>query len=115
MKYQTAVTGLEFFAYHGLYEEEKVIGAIFYVDVLLEMEMAEKVVLIDQALNYVVIYNTAREEMANRQDLIETVAQNILERLTAAFPRLETISVTIRKPNPAGLFGSGTASVTFSA
>jgi dihydroneopterin aldolase len=116
MKYQTTIKNLEFFAYHGLYEEEKVLGGLFLVDVLLETEVNREILTIDHALNYESIYKVAAEEMKNRQDLIETVAQRILIRLTEVFrEQLVSISVTVSKPNPGGLFGSGAASVTFSS
>lgn len=115
MKYRTNLNNLEFFAYHGLYEEEKVFGGRFFVDVSLEMDTNAEIVALDQAFNYEIIFSVAREEMAQRQDLIETVAQRILGRLSHEFKNSTHIEVTISKPNPAGLFGSGVASVTFRA
>lgn len=113
MKYQTAVNDLEFYAYHGLYEEEKVLGGLFLVDVLLETETDIHITHIGQALNYELIFLIAKEEMGERKDLIETVAQKILLRLSDAFGDKTSVRVTIRKKNPGGLFGSGSAAVTF--
>lgn len=114
MKYITALTGLEFYSYHGLYAEEQVLGSKFRVDVKVTMDIDEPIATLDDAVNYEILFNTAKEEMAVRQDLIETVAQRILTRLQEHFGKPSSIEVTIYKPNPAGVFKSGVASVTFS-
>ena len=100
MKYITSITGLEFYSFHGLYAEEKLLGALFGVDVSVECE-----------INYELILNSVKTQMAIPQDLIETVAQYIISDLKLAFQQAQHIEVTIHKPNPAGLFKSGVATV----
>lgn len=114
MKYITALTGLEFYAYHGLYAEEQVLGGNFKVDMKVTMEISKPFESLEDAVNYEILFTTATEEMALRQDLIETVAQRILVRLQEHFGKPSFIEVTIYKPNPAGVFKSGVASVTLS-
>lgn len=114
MKYITTLTGLEFYSFHGLYAEEKLLGALFQVDIAVECELDKPISSIEEAINYEVIFNTAKAEMAKPQDLIETVAQNILSTLQSSFPQAQQITVTIHKPNPAGVFKSGVASVKMS-
>jgi dihydroneopterin aldolase len=114
MNYTTTLTGLEFYAYHGLYPEEQVLGQLFGVDVKVILDLDKPISSLEDAVNYEVLFNTAKEEMAVRQELIETVAQRILKRLHKHFPSAITIEVTIHKPNPAGVFKSGVASVTLS-
>lgn len=114
MKYITALSGLEFYAYHGLYAEEQILGQKFKVDVKVTMDIDKPITHIEDAVNYEMLFNTAREEMAVRQDLIETVAQRILARLQKHFGAAPSVEVTIYKPNPAGVFKSGVASVTIS-
>jgi len=113
MKYITSVTGLQFYAYHGLYAEEKLLGGQFMVDITITMKINNPVTSIEDAINYEFLFETAKEEMAIRQDLIETVAQHIFKKLKAVFGNEVDIKVTIYKPNPAGVFKSGVASVTF--
>jgi dihydroneopterin aldolase len=112
MKYTTALTGLEFFSFHGLYAEEKVLGAKFLVDVSVECEINKPISSIDEAVNYEIIYNTVRSQMAIPEDLLETVAQKIIDVLQQEFGQAKRVEVTIHKPNPAGTFKSGVASVT---
>jgi dihydroneopterin aldolase len=54
---------------------------------------------------------TVKAAMAVPQELLETVAQNIIVVLKQEFPKAKNIEVTIHKPNPAGLFKNGVASV----
>lgn len=115
MQYTTTLTGLEFFAFHGLYPEERLLGAIFKVDVSVECELSKPVSSIDEAVNYEIIFNTVKSQMAVAEDLLETVAQKIIAVLQKEFSEAKSISVTIHKPNPAGVFKSGVASVTLSA
>jgi 7,8-dihydroneopterin aldolase/epimerase/oxygenase len=115
MKYTTTLNGLEFYGYHGLYAEEQVLGANFGVDIKVTLEISKPIESLEDAVNYEVLFTIAKEEMSIRQDLIETVAQRILARLQKHFNELGSIEVTIYKPNPAGVFKSGVASVTFSS
>jgi 7,8-dihydroneopterin aldolase/epimerase/oxygenase len=115
MKYITSLTGLEIFAYHGLYPEERAMGALFLVDVSIEREVSQPIHSIEEATNYEILLQTVKAEMAKPTDLIETVAQLILDALKESFPQATSLSVTIHKPNPAGVFKSGVASVTLSA
>jgi dihydroneopterin aldolase len=114
MNYITSITGLAFYAFHGLYREERIIGANFKVDVKVVVEIKTPISTLENATNYELIYSAVEEEMAIAQDLIETVAQNILIKIKQHFPQAERVEVTIHKPNPAGVFKSGIASVTIS-
>ena len=84
----------------------------FLVDVSVECEINKPISSIDEAVNYEIIYNTVRSQMAIPEDLLETVAHKIIAVLQMEFSQANHIAVTIHKPNPAGLFKSGVASVT---
>lgn len=112
MQYITTLTGLQFFAYHGLYPEEQQLGQNFTVDMQVSMQIDQPISHIEEAINYELLHRIATEEMANRADLIETVAQRMIHRLKQTFTNTTRIAVTIHKPNPAGMFKSGVASVT---
>jgi dihydroneopterin aldolase len=76
MKLQTALEGLEFYAYHGLYAFEKEKGAEFLVDVIITEEVEDTNPLneINQVINYEEIFTIVKEEMEIRRDLIEDIA-----------------------------------------
>ena len=112
MTYITTVNGLEFYAHHGLYAEERLIGGIFRVDMKVSLEKNDAINSLEEAVNYEWLVAIAKEEMDQPNELIETVAQNILKRIQNLHVNARSIEVTIHKPNPAGLFKSGEASVT---
>lgn len=115
MKLQTALEGLEFFAFHGLYPFEQEKGGKFLVDVWIDEVIEESNPLkeINQVINYEEIYTIIKEEMEIRRDLIEDLAKTILARIGhQLLDRNVAIKVKITKPNPGGIFGSGAASVS---
>lgn len=111
MKVSTCLENLEFFAYHGLYEEEKVKGGKFTLcmELMREVDDALRFEKIEDVQNYEQVYHIACEEMAIARDLIETVAQQIALRLLQEFGG--SVRVSLTKHNPAGKFGNGNATV----
>ncbi|MEB0261380.1 MULTISPECIES: dihydroneopterin aldolase [unclassified Mucilaginibacter] len=99
---KVALEGAEFFAYHGFYPEEQVIGTRFLVDVQVGFYAD---IYVDEdnlhnTVNYEVLYNIIDEEMQHTRKVIETVAQSILNRIKTEFTFIETAEVTIRKQRP---------------
>jgi 7,8-dihydroneopterin aldolase/epimerase/oxygenase len=91
---------LLFHSFHGLYAEEKKIGATFEVNVDVDLEMAEAITHIDQTIDYVSIYNIVSDKMKQPAELLETVAENILETIFKKDKRIKKIIVSIFKINP---------------
>ena len=115
MKLQTALENLEFFAYHGMYPEEKVKGGMFKVDVWIDEDLPESRDLqtIENLIHYEEIFNIIKSEMEIKRDFIEDLAKSILQKIQQHLSHKEIlITVKISKPDPAGKFGSGAASVT---
>jgi dihydroneopterin aldolase len=96
-----ALRDVRFYAYHGFYPEERQIGGVFYVDIVVCVSPTNSTndELAD-TLNYEVLFAMAKEEMQKTSKLIETPAQHILNRVLGAFPALERVEVTIRKAHP---------------
>lgn len=116
MKVQTCLENLEFFAYHGMYDFEKVNGGEFKVDVFLTENVLDSKTFesISDVLDYEKVYSIVKTEMEKPRDFIETVAQSIINQLKNDYNHLENISVKITKYNPAGKFDGGNASVVLS-
>ncbi|NLA23950.1 MAG: dihydroneopterin aldolase [Bacteroidales bacterium] len=96
--------GMEFFAYHGHYAEEKESGTRFLADVWLDVDTypAGKSDNIDDALNYQEAYVCVRKIIEKGQyNLLEAVALNCLNALFEKFNNLETAGIKITKVNPA--------------
>jgi len=102
MKGTIELEGMEFHAYHGCLESEKINGNLFTVDVKGETEMGAAAASdrLEDALDYGRIYDIVAREMAIRSDLLENVAGRILSALGNEIPELENTSVRVSKKNP---------------
>ena len=94
--------GMEFKAYHGCLEQEKVRGNVFTVDFRGELDLsaaAESDSLSD-TLNYGEIYDIVADEMSIPSELLENVAGRIMKAIEARFPELVSFSVRVSKKRP---------------
>ena len=94
--------GMEFKAYHGCLEQEKVRGNSFTVDFRGELDLsaaAESDNLSD-TLNYGEIYEIVADEMSIPSELLENVAGRILNAIEEKFPQLVSFSVRVSKKRP---------------
>ncbi len=98
-----AIEGMQFYAYHGRYHEEQVIGNQFLVDVYVDKDVAAAAKSDDltQTINYEEIYGIAREVMKKKSYLLEHVAQQIYDRVLEKFGPLTNLKVRVVKLHPA--------------
>lgn len=93
---------MEFHAYHGCMEHEKTIGNTFLVSVAMQLDTqkAGKSDCVDDTLSYQEVYDVVKEQMNVPSNLIEHVAQRILDSLTSAFPSVQSFTVKLSKLAP---------------
>lgn len=96
------VEGIKLYAYHGCLEEEGKIGAHYIVDVTMETDFsgAAKEDDLTKTIDYVIVYNIVKKQMAIRAKLIETVGDRIITELKSTFDTLLKVDVKISKLNP---------------
>lgn len=95
---KVSLEGIRFFAYHGFYPEEQLIGTPFLVNIVTEMtSVYDDSDDLNSTVNYGRLFEIASEEMKITRKLLEKVAYSILERIKNEFPDLEKISVAICK------------------
>lgn len=93
------LTGMEFYAYHGVFDEEGKLGARFSVDVELYLAMSD-VDSIKATVDYGRVYAQVEEAVTGtRFKLIEALAVTICERLLRAEELVERAVVRVHKPN----------------
>lgn len=94
--------GMEFFAYHGCFAEEQIIGTRFVVDLefTYDTAKAEKGDHLADAVNYQDVYRIVKEEMDKKSYLIEHVGRRILDAVRASFPVISHAGIRISKVNP---------------
>lgn len=96
------IEGMHFYAFHGHFETERIVGNEFRVDVSLETNCTTASLSDDlnDALNYQEVYNLIGDEMQITSHLLEHVAGRILDSLFARFPILQKATVKVSKLNP---------------
>ena len=100
---QIFIEDMEFFAFHGHYDEEKFAGNRFSVSIYLwtDTSKAEESDNLDDALNYQVVYAIISDIMKNtKSNLVENLASNILNAIFQRFPELQKGKIRISKLNP---------------
>ena len=96
------IEGMDFYAYHGCFHEEQIIGTHFTVDLIITTD-TRKAEISDQlkdTLNYQEVYNMVRHEMEQKSQLIEHVAHRIVDTLKKTFPEITAIEIKVSKRNP---------------
>ena len=94
--------GMEFKAYHGCLEQEKVRGNSFTVDFRGEMDLyaAAESDNLNDTVNYGVIYEIVAEEMSIPSELLENVAGRIVKAIESRFPQFVSFSIRVSKKRP---------------
>ena len=96
------VQGINVYAYHGCLEEEGKIGCNYIVDVTMETDFTEaaKTDDLNKTIDYVVVYDIVKAQMAIRSKLIEQVGQRIVNELKKELKGLKKLEVKVTKLNP---------------
>ena len=106
---------LRFFAYHGLYAEEKKTGNEFEVNISVSRSAKTAVIKdLSQTLNYTHLYELIRAEMKKPRGLLETLAMELVQLIPLSFEGVKKVDIEITKLHlPIEKF-SGTAGVKYS-
>ena len=96
------IEGMEFFAYHGCYETERIVGNKFmvYARIQTDCNKAAQSDDINDALSYLTAYEIIAREMMIKSHLLEHVAQRMIDALYQAFPQITHVTITVSKLNP---------------
>ncbi len=96
------IEGMEFYAFHGHFEVEKIAGNRFLVNLKIELDgsKAGQSDRLEDTLDYQKAYLAVKEEMAIPSNLLEHVAQRIISRIKSEFPEAQKVVVKVSKMNP---------------
>ena len=95
-----ALKEVKFYAFHGFYPEENLIGNHFSVDVEVTFIPKGDSEDLSQTINYEVINTILINEMKNTQKLLETVVKNVIDTIISQFPFIISTTVGIKKISP---------------
>ena len=91
--------GMQFYGYHGVNPEERVLGQRYVVDLTVDIDLsrAGETDRLEDTVSYARIYRSVRAVMEGEpRNLLESAAQ---DRVLSEFP-VDAVSVTVKKPNP---------------
>ncbi|MEO6812306.1 MAG: dihydroneopterin aldolase [Ginsengibacter sp.] len=92
---------LLFTAYHGIHEEEKILGNEYVVNCSVDFdEKTEVIELINDTVNYASIYEMIKNRMKIATPLLETVVMEIGDQICKEYPEIKSIEVAIKKLHP---------------
>lgn len=96
------VKGLRINANHGVYEDEKKNGQLFILDLVAEIDV-RKAQLSDELMHtvsYADMIDTAiRVFTAESCNLLECIANKVGTEILREYPKLKSVTVTVKKPN----------------
>ncbi len=101
-KHIIEVNQIRLYANHGCLPEEAMIGSKYTVDVFIETDFSKSTETDDliDTVDYVIINQIVKNEMAIRSRLLEQVAQRIVVASKKACPEIQLIRVKISKLCP---------------
>jgi len=94
--------GMEFFAFHGCFKEEQIIGTKFTVDLQVTTDTAASEISdhLTDTTDYVGLYRCVKKEMEIKSHLLEHVAHRIVTAICKEFPAIDALELKISKLNP---------------
>ncbi len=102
MKSSIQLNKMRFYAFHGVMEQEQIVGNTFIVDLRLDIDLskASETDDLSDTINYAEIYNIVKTEMEIPSKLLEHVAGRILRRIRKIFPTIERVEICLAKERP---------------
>ena len=96
------IENMEFYAFHGHFKEEQIVGNKFLIDLMIEtdLERASKTDKLEDTVDYQVAFRIVKEEMEKKSNLLEHIAGRILDSIYEKLEGVEKATVRIRKMNP---------------
>jgi len=93
---------MEFYAFHGHFKEEQIVGNQFLVNMIIEanLEKASQSDSLEDTLNYQTVYQLIDEEMKKNSHLLENIAWRILDALYDEFTCIDHTWIKVSKMNP---------------
>ncbi|WP_038028460.1 dihydroneopterin aldolase [Thermonema rossianum] len=99
---EISLENMEFFAYHGFYDEEQKIGNKYSVDLRVWVDF-HRAAVEDQlryTVNYEKLYRLVAEVMGTPTRLLEHLARRIADEVLRHFEGVEKVEVSVAKHNP---------------
>ena len=96
------IENMEFYAFHGHFKEERIVGNKFLVDITIEADMTlpARSDNLKDAVNYQRIYELIKQQMGLKSHLLEHIASRILDAIYSDMEGIKKVTVKVSKMNP---------------
>lgn len=96
------IENMEFYAFHGHFKEEQIVGNKFLIDLSIEadLEKASRTDKLEDTVDYQIAFRIVKQEMEKKSNLLENIAGRILDSIYARVEGVQKATVRIRKMNP---------------
>lgn len=94
---------MEFYGYHGVYEEENKLGQRYRVsaELYLDLHVAGETDDLNKSVNYAEIYTLCKAVVEGKPyNLIEAVAEKISAEILGAYSIIHSCKIKVVKPDP---------------
>ena len=108
------LSNLHFYAHHGLFKEEKMLGGEFEVNITIWLfdknEVPKK---IDDVIDYTNVYALVKDFMQKPTPLLETLVINMAQSILTKFSQAAEVKVSITKIHPPIIAFGGSVSLSY--
>ena len=104
---------LKFFAFHGVFPEEKKAGNFYVVDLSVHLPDSNMISDLQDTINYETLFEIVKNEMNKPRDLMETLAAEIATVIYHQEKKLKRVEISITKQQPPITGYSGSAGITY--
>ncbi len=105
---------LQFFGYHGLYPEERLIGGNFIVDITIDHQPNNQIIYtLEETIDYSIVYEMIHQRMKIPTNLLETIATEFCFEIINKFESVQAIRFSIKKLHPPIHQFTGNVGVSF--
>ena len=93
---------IKIYAYHGCMEEEKKIGSNYLVNLVVhaDLSLSCKSDKLNDTVDYVALLDIVKKQMNMKANLLENVADRVVNKIISQFPSVRKAVVKIAKLNP---------------
>lgn len=99
---QLVLENMEFYAHHGHYDEEQIIGGRFMVNLVIDADLSKAAETdnLEDALDYSIVYDIVKKEMEKPSRLLEHLARRIIDGVYTVSDKISKVTITVSKLNP---------------
>jgi dihydroneopterin aldolase len=94
---------MEYYGYHGVFEEERKLGQRYYIDLELELDLQGAGLNddLEQTVNYAEVHVLVKKIVETKSfKLIEALGEHIASALLDTYTVINAVTVKVTKPHP---------------